>query len=425
MRYSIVLFAAAVFVLFTAGGALAADPVYRFYNTEAGGHFYTTHEGERDSVIFDLPFFLYEGEAFEVSKTEAEGMVPVYRFHHPERGHYYTTSEDEKQHIQASFPKFTYEGEAFYAWDEQMDGVLPVYRFYKVETRTQFLTISQAEHDWLVENHANVYIDEGIAFYAAPGKGAPPAMRNISGPWNGEWHSDFNVGSTLVANINHNGTSLADSLTGTVDLYDSVCGDVTGAQLRGRYFDPDIYTPDSALLDATVSFTCNGSPATLDMFNGEYMWQPNESSIVSGEYELFVEGAFIDSGTFQMQEGTWTGPEERDLSGNYSGSWGSYATGHIDDAAASVTQDGNDLSGRIDLDGTDCGNLRNIPFMGSVNGDEVSFEASFSCQGLSARMEVEDAVIVGNGAELVIVGLYVFTVNGTPYDIGEFLLEKN
>jgi hypothetical protein len=140
MRYSIVLFAAAVFVLFTAGGALAADPVYRFYNTEAGGHFYTTHEGERDSVIFDLPFFLYEGEAFEVSKTEAEGMVPVYRFHHPERGHYYTTSEDEKQHIQASFPKFTYEGEAFYAWDEQMDGVLPVYRFYKVETRTQFLT---------------------------------------------------------------------------------------------------------------------------------------------------------------------------------------------------------------------------------------------------------------------------------------------
>ena len=40
-------------------------PVYRFYNTQAGGHFFTSSPEERDFVINNLPQYNYEGIGFE------------------------------------------------------------------------------------------------------------------------------------------------------------------------------------------------------------------------------------------------------------------------------------------------------------------------------------------------------------------------
>jgi hypothetical protein len=40
------------------------EPVYRFYNTATGTHFYTISESEKTSVIQHMPSFVYEGPKF-------------------------------------------------------------------------------------------------------------------------------------------------------------------------------------------------------------------------------------------------------------------------------------------------------------------------------------------------------------------------
>jgi uncharacterized repeat protein (TIGR02543 family) len=42
----------------------SASPVYRFYNTASGTHFYTILENEKDLVIQTMPTFIYEGPKF-------------------------------------------------------------------------------------------------------------------------------------------------------------------------------------------------------------------------------------------------------------------------------------------------------------------------------------------------------------------------
>ena len=39
-------------------------PVYRFFNNNAGGHFYTIGEAEKNTVIQNYDWFRYEGIGF-------------------------------------------------------------------------------------------------------------------------------------------------------------------------------------------------------------------------------------------------------------------------------------------------------------------------------------------------------------------------
>ena len=67
---------------FAASAATLPDPtpVYRFFNTAGGSHFFTTNEAEKDAVIQGAPGFRYEGIAFYSYPTQADGTTPVYRF---------------------------------------------------------------------------------------------------------------------------------------------------------------------------------------------------------------------------------------------------------------------------------------------------------------------------------------------------------
>ena len=53
---------------FKSAGAASSDTagVHRFFNTQLGTHFFTPSEGERDSVIENLPVYNYEGIAYYV-----------------------------------------------------------------------------------------------------------------------------------------------------------------------------------------------------------------------------------------------------------------------------------------------------------------------------------------------------------------------
>ena len=58
-------------------------PVYRFFNTIAGGHFYTIDEAEKDTVIQNYKWFRYEGIGFLAEPSRATGnLTGVQVFQH-------------------------------------------------------------------------------------------------------------------------------------------------------------------------------------------------------------------------------------------------------------------------------------------------------------------------------------------------------
>ena len=142
--------------------------VFRFFNTTAGGHFFTTNEAERDAVLNNLPNFKLEGVGFEAFEAESTvlGADEVYRFFNTQAGgHFFTTNEAERDAVLQNLPHFNFEGVGFKAYEEQVDGTVEVFRFFNTIAGGHFFTTSEAERDAVLQNlpHLNF---EGVGFYA-------------------------------------------------------------------------------------------------------------------------------------------------------------------------------------------------------------------------------------------------------------------
>jgi uncharacterized protein (DUF1800 family) len=166
----------------TAAAATPSVPVFRFYNTQTGTHFYTASPAERDRVVATWPQFAYEGPVFEALPQPEAGSMPVYRFLNARIGtHFYTASASEKDFVVANYPAFIFEGPVFYAAPEG-PGSIPLFRFYNERSGAHFYTTSAAERD-MVRATWPWFIYEGTSFpvYAvgsAPvtGGSAPPPL---------------------------------------------------------------------------------------------------------------------------------------------------------------------------------------------------------------------------------------------------------
>jgi hypothetical protein len=141
-------------------------PVFRFFNTRTGTHFYTTSTTERDSTIANLPAFSFEGEAFKAASGASPGLTPVYRFFNSQNGvHFYTISESERAAIVAGLPQFKLEGVAYYASQVAGAGLSPLYRFFQPSTGTHFYTASESERQRVQDTLSNTYTFEGVGYY--------------------------------------------------------------------------------------------------------------------------------------------------------------------------------------------------------------------------------------------------------------------
>jgi peptidoglycan hydrolase-like amidase len=80
------------------------SPVFRFFNPSTGDHFYTISSSEKDSLINDVNSgYKYEGIAFYAYTSKVSGSSPVYRFYNSVNGdHFYTISESEKIALETS-----------------------------------------------------------------------------------------------------------------------------------------------------------------------------------------------------------------------------------------------------------------------------------------------------------------------------------
>lgn len=171
----------------TAVPAGSVQPVYRFYNDRDKAFFYTKDANERDMIIREStdanytpengqwPYF-YQGATFEEAHSSS-GSVPVYRFYNTKTGHhFFTTSADERDMVQrestdvsygqpGALWTFVYEGEAFRAFtDSNHAASTAVYRFYSPSLDRHFFTASAEEAAQI--RLTGQWNDEGIGYWA-------------------------------------------------------------------------------------------------------------------------------------------------------------------------------------------------------------------------------------------------------------------
>ena len=95
--------------------------------------------------------FAYEGAAYYAYPTPRADDLPVYRFYNTRTGtHFYTQSEAEKNFVLATYPVFAFEGPAYYAPPVAGAGRAPLFRFFNTNTGAHFFTTNVAERDMVL-----------------------------------------------------------------------------------------------------------------------------------------------------------------------------------------------------------------------------------------------------------------------------------
>ena len=146
--------------------------VHRFWSPSLERHFYTISEAEKDALLTQFrQVWTYEGVVYHAFSDGSDPDTrPVYRLWSSLlSSHFYTISESEKNWLVAEYGYvWTFEGVAFYAYpiDRHPAGTHPVYRFWSPAKGTHFYTISETERNGLLANYSNVWMDEGIVWYA-------------------------------------------------------------------------------------------------------------------------------------------------------------------------------------------------------------------------------------------------------------------
>jgi hypothetical protein len=130
-------------------------------------------------------------------------LQPVYRFWSPAYArHFYTLDEAERGKVLNDYADIWIpEGVAYYAFanDAEAD-TSPVYRFWSDSLRSHFYTLSQSERDKLINDPVHLWTYEGIAFYAYAGDRSPVGTNPVYRFWSGELGSHFFTASDAEMN---------------------------------------------------------------------------------------------------------------------------------------------------------------------------------------------------------------------------------
>lgn len=164
--------------------AYDAVPVYRFYQYEAGFHFYTADENEKQHVV-ELSIdgalsYSSEGVAYRGLSTDRdtltgediEGALPVYRFFNRDTGsHLYTMDENERDIVDRTLDNYSYDGISYYAFESEPQDLetVPLYRMYNTDSGSHLFTTDANEFNTIKNSssfsHFNVEGNQGITYY--------------------------------------------------------------------------------------------------------------------------------------------------------------------------------------------------------------------------------------------------------------------
>lgn len=141
--------------------------VYRFFDTQSGTHFFTSSPAEKNAIGASRPDLAYEGVGLNALNPTASdpNAAPVFRFFDTRNGsHFYTASTVEKDTVQTTRSDLTFEGISFYEHTTQQAGDTAVFRFFDNRYGTHFYTASAAERASIVATRPDL-VNEGVAFY--------------------------------------------------------------------------------------------------------------------------------------------------------------------------------------------------------------------------------------------------------------------
>jgi hypothetical protein len=263
----------------------ALVPVYRFWSPTTGKHFYTVSETEKDKLINQYAsVWTFEGPAYYAYLRASDpNLLPVYRFWSEQLGsHFYTMKETERDKLIQQYPDvWAFEGAKFYAYPEgkQPAGTKAVYRFWSETLGGHFYTIKETEKDKLVNQYADTWSFEGVAWYAYATLGPEPVNPN-------------------AAVYEFRGGVLEAACTLTLKAF------VDGKE--AKIDKPEVtYTPDSSLLTMTVNLT--GLKTTVDEFLVETAFLQHEAKI-GGDGDGTVEIPIVLSSNVLFSGRTARGP---------------------------------------------------------------------------------------------------------------------
>ncbi|RLB66872.1 MAG: hypothetical protein DRH03_11700 [Deltaproteobacteria bacterium] len=116
-------------------------------------------------------------------------------------------------------------------------------------------------------------------------------------------------------------------------------------------------------------------------------------------------------------------PDDPDAgyTGTWRGSWVSNAPGYSGAMVAYMIQDGGLVTGTVDVDNTDCGNVRGVPISGVVRDGIMVVSATHSCNGHTATLAYTQASRNGD----TIYGTYRQDLDGRYYDSGTFSFTRD
>ena len=145
-------------------------PVFRFFDPANGQHFFTDNTSETQQITATRPDMVSEGTGFrsvDPSSGDANA-APVYRFFDTKTGdHFFTANTQEKNAVLQTRPDMSYEGIGFYEHTTAQAGDAAVYRYFQPATGGHFYTQSAAEMQAIGVTRPDL-VSEGIAFYAKP-----------------------------------------------------------------------------------------------------------------------------------------------------------------------------------------------------------------------------------------------------------------
>jgi len=154
------------FCIFLIGVVDAQESVrfYRLLDSDSGDHFYTIDKNEMASAVANG--YISEGvEGYIYAGSGVSGTSPLYRFWNSVAGsHFYTTSVTEKDGLLGMPSVWTYEGIEGYIYTVQISGTSPLYRFWNSVDSSHFYTTSVTERDKLL-GMPSVWTYEGIEGY--------------------------------------------------------------------------------------------------------------------------------------------------------------------------------------------------------------------------------------------------------------------
>ncbi|MEM7592970.1 MAG: hypothetical protein AAF383_15880 [Cyanobacteria bacterium P01_A01_bin.83] len=148
----------------------ATDQIHRFYQFERGFHFYTIDDGEiefvqEQSAAGNLSY-QSEGERYSVLSDDKDvftgetldGVTPVYRFFNTQTGaHFYTNDENERDFVEDTLANYNFEGIKYYAFESEPTEIetIPVFRMLNNDSGSHLYTIDQNEVNYIQENLPN------------------------------------------------------------------------------------------------------------------------------------------------------------------------------------------------------------------------------------------------------------------------------